>query len=120
MDVGATPRRSTSSLIMADLRKRLIERLAKLGVEDRPLPGRDDGFSSLCYGGKAFAHFHNDNELDIRLTRSIIDREGLAHPPDSAVHPNRTEKSHWIELRFTAPAALERVIGLVKIAIGNM
>jgi hypothetical protein len=74
-------------------------RLAALGVEHRPVPGREDGFSSLCYGGEAFAHFHNDNELDIRLTRSIIDRKGLAHPRNSVAHPNRTNKSHWIELR---------------------
>jgi len=105
---------------MADLRKRLIDRLAKLGVEDRPLPGRDDGFSSLCYHGKAFAHFHNDNELDIRLTKPIIEREGLAHPPDSVVHPNRNKKSHWIELRFTNSDDLERVIKLVKLAILDM
>jgi Family of unknown function (DUF5519) len=44
----------------------------------------------------------------------------LAHPPDSVVHPNRTEKSHWIELRFTTPADLERVIKLVKLAIVDM
>jgi hypothetical protein len=105
---------------MADLRKKLIKRIAILGVEDRPLPGRDDGFSSLVYGGKAFAHFHNDNELDIRLTKPVIDREGLTHLPDSVVHPDRTRTSHWIELRFTTSAELERVIKLVQIAIGNM
>ena len=54
---------------MAELRKRLIARLAKLGVQDRPLPGRDDGFSALVYGGKAFAHFHHDHELDIGSPR---------------------------------------------------
>ena len=103
-----------------NLRKRLIKTVAKLGVEDRPLPGRDDGFSSLCYGGKAFAHFHHDNELDIRLTKPIIDSEGLAHPPNSAVHPDRNKKSHWIEVRFYTPEDLERVIQLVKLTIANM
>ena len=72
-----------------NLRKRLIEKIAELGVEDRPLPGRDDGFSALWYGGKAFAHFHNDNELDIRLTKHTIDREGLKHPADSMVRRPR-------------------------------
>jgi hypothetical protein len=118
--IRATIQRHWGSRNMADLRKRLIDRVAKLGVEDRPLPGRDDGFSSLCYGGKAFAHFHNDNELDIRLTKPIIDREGLTHPPGSVIHPNRTKTSHWIELRFTTPADLERVIMFVKLVIGNM
>lgn len=101
------------------LRKKLIEKIAKLGVEDRPLPGRDDGFSSLWYGGKAFAHFHNDNELDIRLTKPIIDREGLTHPANSIVHPKRGSKSHWIEIRFKTTKDLERVIDLVKMAIAN-
>jgi hypothetical protein len=43
---------------------------------------RDDGFSSLHFEGKEFAHFHGDNELDIRLGRDIIKREGLVHPTD--------------------------------------
>lgn len=102
---------------MADLRSVLIDRLHKLGVEYRLSPGRDDGFASLSYGGKAFAHFHNDNELDIRLTKAVIDREGLSHPPGSVAHPNRTPKSHWIEVRFNSPAHLQRVIRLVKLAI---
>lgn len=102
---------------MADLRKRLIARLAKLGVQDRQLPGRDDGFSSLTYDGKAFAHFHDDHELDIHLTKAVIEREGLVHPPGSAVHPKRSKKSHWIEVRFTTDAHLERVVRLVKLAI---
>jgi hypothetical protein len=38
---------------MTSLRKQLIARVAKLGVEERALPGRDDGFASLCYRGKA-------------------------------------------------------------------
>jgi Family of unknown function (DUF5519) len=102
------------------LRDKLIARLAKLGVEHRPLPGRDDGFASLCYGGKPFAHFHNDNELDIRLTKAIIEREGLQHPPGSKIHPDRTRKSHWIEVRFTKPADLDRLTGLVKLVIEQM
>ena len=105
---------------MATLRDKLIARLTKLGVEHRPLPGRDDGFASLCYGGKPFAHFHNDNELDIRLTRAIIERERLQHPPASAVHPNRTRKSSWIEFRFTKLADLDRLTDLVKLAINQI
>ena len=105
---------------MAALRARLIDRVAKFGVEERELPGRDDGFSSLCYGGKSFAHFHNDNELDIRLTKAVIVREGLTHPTDSTVHPNRAESSHWIEIRFHSTADLDRVVRLVKLAIEDM
>jgi hypothetical protein len=63
--------------------------------------------------GKAFAHFHNDNELDIHLTRSVIAREGLTHPPGSTVHPNRSPGSQWVEVRFTRTAELARVTRLV-------
>lgn len=105
---------------MTSLRGQLIKRLEKLGVEHRPLPGRDDGFAALCHEGKAFAHFHDDNELDIRLTKAVIDSEGLAHPSGSVVHPKRTRKSHWIEVRFTTATHLDRVTRLVKLAIEQL
>ena len=101
----------------ADLRRQLIARLEHLGIEHRLVPGRDDGFASLSFGGKAFAHFHNDHEVDIRLTRAVIEREGLVHPAGSVVHPDRTKKSQWIEVQFTKPAHLEQVVSLVKLAI---
>jgi hypothetical protein len=111
---------SGGRLVMADMRRRLIDRLEKLGVEHRPLQGQNDGFSALCYGGKAFAHFHSDTELDIRLTRAVIEHEGLTDPAASAVHPNRTNRSHWIEVRFTTSAHLGLVIRLVKLAIDEI
>jgi hypothetical protein len=104
---------------VTSLRNKLVRRLEKLGVEDRPLPGRNDGFSSLLYGGKEFAHFHDDNELDIRLTRKVIHQEGLAHPTDSRVHPNRSRNSQWIEVRLDK-VDVERVVDLVKLAIAQV
>ena len=105
---------------MTSLRKQLISRVAAFGVEDVPLAGRDDGFSSLCYRGKDFAHFHHDNELDIRLTKAVIRREGLTHPTDSRIHPKRGKTSHWIELRFHTPAELDQVVRLVEIAVDDL
>jgi hypothetical protein len=105
---------------MISLRKQLVARVATLGVEEKPLPGRDDGFASLCYRGKNFAHFHHDNELDIRLTKKVIVREGLTHPPHSTNHPKRSKSSPWIELRFHTPAELNQVVRLVKLAIDEM
>ncbi len=102
---------------MTKLRSELIRRLATLGVEHRLMVGRDDGFASLFYRGKAFAHFHNDNELDIHLSRAVIAREGLTHPTGSTVHPNRSARSLWMEVRFTRTAELERVTRLVKLAL---
>jgi len=105
---------------MTSLRKQLIARLAKLGVEEQPVPGRDDGFAGLCYRGKSFAHFHHDEELDLHLTRSVIAREGLVHPSNSLVHPKRSKTSHWIELPLKTTSDLDHVTRLVKIAIADM
>jgi hypothetical protein len=105
---------------MATLRAHLIDRLKEFGVENRPMPGRADGFSALCYRGAPFAHFHSDNELDIRLTKTVICREGLTHPPGSTVHPKRSKTSPWIELRFHTSADVDRVVRLVKLAIDAM
>jgi luciferase-like monooxygenase len=105
---------------MSELRDELVERLARLGVEHHPFPGRTDGFAALRYRGKEFAHFHNDRELDLRLTKQTIQREGLVHPPDSTVHPDRSSKSPWIELRFTTVADLDNVMRLVKLAIEQL
>lgn len=104
------------------MRDQLIARLKPLGVEVQVPPGRDDGFAGLSYKGKDFAHFHshNDNELDIRLTKAVIKREGLAHPPSSTVHPKRSKTSNWIEVRFHTEAELDRVVELVGIAIGEL
>ena len=106
---------------MATLRQRLVRRLGSIpGVEDNPWPGRDDGFSALYYNGKEFAHFHNDNELDLRLTKDIIKREGLSHYTDSINHPKRSKNSPWIELRFDKLADVEKVVRLVKLALSRI
>ena len=105
---------------MNDLRKHLVSRVKDLGVEERVAPGRDDGFSALFYEGKEFAHFHHDNELDIRLTKAVIRRENLVHPPGSTRHPKRGKTSHWIELRFDTPAEVDQVVRLVEVAIAEM
>jgi hypothetical protein len=102
------------------VRRELIRRLSTLGVEDQPLKGRSDGFSSLCYRGKAFAHFHSDCELDIRLTRRIIARERLVHPRGSLQHPTRGAHSPWIEVRFTKAGELDEVVRLVRLALEEL
>jgi hypothetical protein len=105
---------------MSDLRDELVARLQKLSVEHRPVPGRDDGFAGLRYGGKELGHFHNDHEVDLRLTKRTIEREGLIHPPGSTVHPTRSKSSPWIEVRFATVADLDHVVHLVKLAIAQM
>ena len=105
---------------MTSLRKQLIARLAELGVEEQPVPGRDDGFAGLSYRGTSFAHFHHDEELDLHLTRSVIAREGLVHPSNSVRHPKRSKTSHWSELPLKTVPDLDHVTRLVKLTIANM
>jgi hypothetical protein len=106
--------------VPATLRAQLIERLVPLGVEDRVWPGRDDGFSALYYQGKSFAHFHDDHELDIRLTQSLIRRERLVRATNSRVHPDRSQNSQWIEIPFASEADISRIVLLVKLAIAEL
>lgn len=99
------------------LRARLSQRLRDLAVEERALPGRNDGFASLHFNGKAFAHFHHWTEIDIRLGKDVIERERLVRPPPSKVHPDRSENSPWYEITLTSDGDVDEAIRLVKLAI---
>jgi hypothetical protein len=100
---------------MSNSRKQLVQELLKIeGVAEKVWPDRSDGFSSLHVGGKEFAHFHNDNELDIRLTKGIISSEMLVHPSTSKNHPNRSQNSPWIEMRFFDNNDIEKIVMLIK------
>lgn len=76
-----------------------------------------DGFSSLHYKGKDFAHFHGNNELDIRLTNKIISEQKLSRPTNSEKHPKRSITSPWIELRFFEGNDIENIVRLVKLLL---
>ena len=100
---------------MSNIRKQLVQGLLKIeGVTEKVWHDRPDGFSSLQIGGKEFAHFHNDNELDIRLTKGIISNEMLVHPNTSKNHPNRSINSPWIEMRFFDSNDIKRIVMLFK------
>ncbi len=104
---------------MVALKAKLLERLGRIdGVEDLPSPV--SGGSALFYRGKPFAHFHNDNELDLRLTRKIIKKLGLSHPPGSFHHPDRSPNSAWIEVRFNCVNDIDRVSELVRLAVEQL
>lgn len=99
---------------MSELRKQLVRELSKNpGVTEKKWPERNDGFTSLQINGKEFAHFHNDNEIDIRLTKTIISEYSLEHPIDSSVHPKRSKNSPWIEMRFFDEEDVQEIASLV-------
>ena len=104
---------------MAPLKTKLLAELRQIdGVEDRPSPVA--GGCALFYRGKEFAHFHDDNEIDLRLTKTLIRELGLAHPAGSVHHPGRSANSAWIELRFADAADIARVAALVKLAVTKL
>jgi len=108
-----------SEVDMTDLKTELLQELRKIdGVEDRPSPV--SGGSALFYHDKPFAHFHSENELDLRLTKKIIKKLGLSHPPDSVHHPNRSPNSAWIEVRFASTNEIDNVLKLVRLAVAEL
>ncbi len=104
---------------MASLKHQLLASLASIeGFEAQP--SKVAGGTALFFRGKEFAHFHNDHEIDLRLTRKVIKSLGLSHPPRSQLHPTRSVSSQWIEVRFNTEAEAHRVAELVRLAIAQL
>jgi len=100
----------------AALKDLLLNRLRQIdGLEVHPSPVA--GGTALFHGGRDFAHFHDDRELDLRLTRRHIQARGLMHPTGSVHHPGRSPNSAWIELRLEKLEDIERIAALVHLAI---
>ena len=105
---------------MSKLRKSFVQELEKIpDVTEEISPDRKDGFSTLHYNQKEFAHFHNDNELDIRLSKKIISEQKLSHPPNSAKHPKRSGNSPWMEFKFIEDNDIENILRLVKLLLAK-
>jgi hypothetical protein len=101
---------------MSKLRKLLIEKLEQIpGLEDRP--SKVAGGSAIFYHDKEIAHFHDDNEIDIRLSKKLIRSEGLTHPKDSKFHKSRSISSNWLELKFHSTEDVNEVVRLFKLAM---
>ncbi len=102
---------------MAKLRKLLIEELEKIPGIDIHLWDSERDFLVIDYHGKEVAHFHGNNELDVRLSRAIVKREGLTHAPDRIGHRDRKNGSTWLVVRFTRHSHLAEMVRLVKMAM---
>lgn len=102
---------------MARLRKKLISELEKIPGIDVHLWKPDRDFMVIDYKGKEVAHFHGNNELDVRLSPEIVKREGLTHAPNRVGHLNRKNGGIWLIVRFTRESHLAEMLRLVNIAI---
>ena len=103
----------------ATLKQNLLQLLQ--GIEQlHALPSKVAGGTALFYKGKEFAHFHNDNEIDLRLTKTLIKSLGLSHPPRTAFHPTRAASSNWIEVRFHTREEVTAAAELVRQAVSKL
>ena len=101
---------------MDDLKQTLLDAIATIDhLEIRPSVVA--GGIELAYRGKSIGHFHSDHELDLRLSKMVIQMLGLQHSPQSLFHPKRSINSPWIEIRFFHQDDIERVVSLIKMAI---
>ncbi len=102
---------------MASLRIQLIEKLEKIkGITVR-LWKPDHHLMVIYYHDKEVAHFHGNNELDIRLSKEVVKRDGLTHAPDRIGHLNRKNGGRWLIVRFTRKHHLAEMERLIKLAI---
>lgn len=98
----------------------IIQSLESLpNVELKVLTGKHEGFTYFTFKGKEIAHFDNDLEIDVKLTKKVIAEESLEHPKDSQSHPNRYKtKPHWIVLQLEK-FSKEEIVRLVSKVIKN-
>ncbi|MCR9261783.1 MAG: DUF5519 family protein [Pseudomonadaceae bacterium] len=109
----ATPLPPTQSL-----KKLLVEKVQRIpGISHTRWPERHDGFSTLHHRGKEIAHFHNFQEIDLRLGRKLIKTEGLKPYTDSKNHPNRSTNSVFIERRFANTEEVEDIVRLIQMVV---
>ena len=102
---------------MAELRKKLIAKLDRIPGIDIHLWKPDRDFLVIDYNGKEIAHFHGNNELDVRLSPEVVKRDGLKHDPNRVGHLNRKDGGTWLVVRFTRETHLIEMERLVKMAI---
>lgn len=78
---------------------------------------KDTTLLCIFYQGKEIAHFHGQNEIDIRLTASIIRLEGIQPPEKIASHLNRPAQSRWIIQALNDEQTVESITQLIQLAI---
>lgn len=102
---------------MAELRRQLIGRLEKISGIDVHLWKPDYHLMVVAYKGKEIAHFHGNNEIDIRLSKAIVKRDGLTHAHNRVGHPDRKNGGRWLIIRFTRENHLQKIVRLIRMAI---
>ena len=68
----------------------------------------------VFYRGKEFAHFQDNEIIDVRLSTKFIRQERISPLEDSPYHQNRSKKSRWVQFRFTAEQDTLDLVALIK------
>lgn len=95
------------------LRERLEDSLGKLTDVDVGLWKNTD-LMCVFYRGKDFAHFHDHEEIDIRLSQKFIKWEGLRPLVDSPYHTKRSKNSRWMQFRFQTEQEVDELLLLIQ------
>ena len=102
---------------MMKLRKKLIAKLREIPDVDVHLWKPDYHLVVIDYKGREIAHFHGNNELDVRLSKDIVKRDELTHAVDRVGHLSRKNGGRWLIVRFTREPHLEKMVRFVEMAI---
>lgn len=81
---------------------------------------KDTELVCLFFHGKEFAHFHGARILDLRLSTKIIRQGQLGREVSAQIHPNRSKNSRWICVELQDESDIEKIIGLVELACGEL
>lgn len=98
-----------------NLKKELLARL----LEHPELEWKKSRFSkaeSFFLGKREIAHFHAGNEIDIRLTRKEIRKQGWTKTEDKRIHL-RSASTDWMEVRFSCEEDLDFAQKIVSAAV---
>lgn len=96
-----------------NLRNRFENALRKL-PEIKVDLWKDSNLMCVFYRGKEFAHFHDHEEIDIRLSQKFIKIEGLTPLQNSPYHIKRSKKSRWMQMRFRSGEDVEGLVSLIE------
>lgn len=74
---------------------------------------KDSNLVCVYFKGKEFAHFHDAQEIDIRLSQKFARKHQLGSPIISKKHPNRSKNSRWRVMQFTSQEEAEQLFALI-------
>ena|GEM_PF-1715680 len=75
---------------------------------------KDSDLMCVFYRGKDFAHFHDQEVIDIRLSQKFIKNEELNPLEDSKYHASRAKKSRWMLMRFKTEEDVANLLSLIE------